>query len=301
MAEPAMIIYHGGCWDGFGGAMVLVDWLAAQGRAAELVPGFYGMAPPDVTGRFVYVVDFSFGADDMVRMAEQAHSLVWLDHHKTAIEAVAGRSWPETCLRHLDLERSGIRLAWDFAHPGPVVGDFNAFDFAEFSALADAVKRASAPWYVLHIEDRDLWRKSLPDNEAVAMWIRSHEMTAPEWSNITSSQVETAAREGAAMLAYHRRLVRNAARQAVDVEIGGVTMPLVSCSYDLGSDICDQLLHDRGIYVAAYFLLNRAGRWQYGFRSTRGFDCSELAKRFGGGGHAQAAGCQSDTPLHVLV
>lgn len=273
---PTAIVYHAGCWDGFGAAMVLADHFRAAGVEFELIPGHYGMTPPDCTGREVFVVDFSFPPDEMRALAGRASRLVWLDHHKTAIEAV--EDVDAFCESKLSLIDSGIRLAWYWVHGG-----------------------ARAHWLVNYIEDRDLWRRQLPGSDAVTMWVRSHEMTAEAWASMWVTPLREAKTKGAAMLAYHRRLVDNAAAQAVQVEIGGVPMPLVSCSYDLGSDVCDRIIVDRSVPVAAYWLLNRQGDYQYGFRSTAEFDCSALAVRFGGGGHAQAAGCKSPTPLHRVL
>ncbi len=268
-----LVVFHAGCWDGFGAAMVLAD---AHDGPVELVPGHYGMPIPAVDGREVWIVDFSFPVEQMVHIADRAAQVVWLDHHKTAVDACldAMAGHPNVAARTA-MDRSGIGLAWDWAYAG-----------------------ATAPFAVRYIEDRDLWRKDLPGSDAVAMWIRSHDMTPEAWARIRFGSLEAALTEGGAMLAYHERLVRNAAANAVDVEIDGWRMPLVSCSYDLGSDVCDLLIRERQVPVAAYWLLNKRGEWQYGFRSVEGFDCSAIARRFGGGGHAQAAGCTSPQPIH---
>ena len=43
------------------------------------------------------------------------------------------------------------------------------------------------------------------------------------------------------------------------------------------------------LFAAGYF--QRADRkWQFSLRSREGFDVSEVAKKYGGGGHAPAAG-----------
>lgn len=284
--NPVFIIHHGGCWDGFGAAMVAteaIDQVRGGNAIITRVPAFYGMDPRSIEGlegADVYVVDFSFGLDDMLWLCSVANQVTWLDHHKSALEALAplrGNS-PNNFQFSVDLERSGIRLAWDWFDGGP-----------------------PRPWLVDYIEDRDLWNKALPGTDAVQMWIRSHDMTADAWERMSSTELHDAASGGASMLRYHERMVDNAARAAVLAMIDGHVMPLVTVSYDLGSDVCDLLMRKHDTKVAGYFLLNKVGRWQYGFRSRDGFDCSELAAQFGGGGHAQAAGCQSAEPIHVVV
>ena len=47
--------------------------------------------------------------------------------------------------------------------------------------------------------------------------------------------------------------------------------------------------HADAPFVASYFR-REDGLWQFSLRSRKGFDVSEIAKHYGGGGHAQAAG-----------
>jgi uncharacterized protein len=280
-----VLIFHAGCWDGWGSAMVARD---ALGGDPHLVPAHYGMDPYRLQALAeradVYVLDFSFKPDEMMWLAGTAKTLTWIDHHKTAVEAMqpvlAGMPWSFHCridAGHPEYARSGIGLTWDHFHD------------------------TRSPWLVNYIEDRDLWRKALDDHEEVSMWIRSHGQTTEAWREMGGALLAHAREQGAAMYAYHRRLVTNAAANAIWVHIGNEAMPLVSCSYDLGSDVCDHLLETEDLDVAAYWLLNKHGEYQYGFRSRSGYDCSLLAKRYGGGGHAQAAGCQAATQLHKVI
>jgi nanoRNase/pAp phosphatase (c-di-AMP/oligoRNAs hydrolase) len=56
-------------------------------------------------------------------------------------------------------------------------------------------------------------------------------------------------------------------------------------------------LHPEAPFVAAYFE-NEKGQRVWSLRSRAGFDCSEVAKRLGGGGHPQAAGFTIDAISH---
>jgi uncharacterized protein len=75
-----LCIYHGGCDDGFAAALVV--HLAMKGEV-ELFPAAYGKPAPDVTGREVIIVDFSYKRADMKVLADQAASILMLDHHKS--------------------------------------------------------------------------------------------------------------------------------------------------------------------------------------------------------------------------
>lgn len=118
---------------------------------AECVPASYGDEPPDCSDRDVIIVDFSYPRDVLEYMAEQAKSLRVLDHHKTAAADLDG--FPGAIF---DRDRSGAGLAWD-----ELVG-------------------GKRPEIVDFVEDRDLWRYSLPNSRAINAWISSLPRNEPE-------------------------------------------------------------------------------------------------------------------------
>ena len=86
MHEPhkeIVVIYHGKCPDGFGGAYAA--W-KKFGDTATYLPADHGDAPPEgLEGREVYLVDFCYEiAEQMERLARTAKRLVVLDHHESA-------------------------------------------------------------------------------------------------------------------------------------------------------------------------------------------------------------------------
>lgn len=91
-----LILYHNHCPDGFCAA-----WVAHRqfGGGADYIPVQYGQPPPDVAGRDVFIVDFSYKRAVLLEMAEKANSVVVLDHHRTA----------EEDLRPLCRELDGVR------------------------------------------------------------------------------------------------------------------------------------------------------------------------------------------------
>ena len=110
--EKPLVIYHANCWDGFCAA-----WVARKALGEiEAVPAHYGQPPPDVTGRQVFILDFSYPRDVMVNVVGQAAWTCVLDHHKTAKEAL--HRLDEVLAPDLtvvfDMEKSGGRLAWEY-------------------------------------------------------------------------------------------------------------------------------------------------------------------------------------------
>jgi oligoribonuclease NrnB/cAMP/cGMP phosphodiesterase (DHH superfamily) len=129
----ALCIYHGNCQDGFGSAWAVRH---ALGDAVEFYPGVYQNEPPDVTGRDVIMVDFTYKSAVVQKMASTARSILILDHHKSAAADFA--DFPEgieNLTAFFDMDRSGAGMAWDHYHPG-----------------------TPRPKLLDHIEDRDLWR-----------------------------------------------------------------------------------------------------------------------------------------------
>ena len=86
MTDPnPLVLYHGkGCPDGF--AAALAAWLFYAGKA-EFLGLDHGDVKsvsdlPDLVGRAVYLLDFSFSVDLLRAIEERAAKLVMLDHHK---------------------------------------------------------------------------------------------------------------------------------------------------------------------------------------------------------------------------
>ena len=258
-----LCIYHGNCADGFGAA-----WLFSRygDREFDFHPGVYQNDPPDVTGRDVYLVDFSYKRAMVEQMLKSAKTVTLIDHHKTAIEDLAGL---EGLRQYTDLDRSGATLAWDFLFPGE-----------------------DRPLLLGHVEDRDLWRFKLAGKREIQALVFSYEYSFELWDKLMSAdQVEllkmTAA--GAAIERKHHKdvaeLVKVCQRRMV---IANYSVPVASLPYTLVSDAAH--LMAQGQPFAACYWDTDEGR-VFGLRAADdGVDVSEIAKEYGGGGHAKAAG-----------
>jgi len=273
MSDRPLVIYHGNCADGFSAAWCF--W-RRYGEGADYVAGVYQQDPPDVTRRDVYLVDFSYKRPVVEQMLALASSVTLIDHHKTAIEDLqplfVQDSWtgePKQLAHFTDLNRSGATLAWDYLFPGE-----------------------DRPLLLGHIEDRDLWRFKLPGTREIQAAVFSYEYTFELWDKLMSAdQVEllklTAA--GAAIERKHHKdvaeLVGVCKRRMV---IGGHEVPVASLPYTLVSD-AGHLMAVGEPFSACYW--DTAEGRVFGLRSAdNGLDVSEVAKQYGGGGHARAAG-----------
>lgn len=279
--DKPLVIYHAGCWDGFCAA-----WIAKKALGdADFHAAQYGTDPPDVAGRVVYMLDFSYPREVMNRVAGEARRLVVLDHHKTSQEALDGLHEPESGIDvWFAMDRSGGRLAWEW---------FWDACFAR-QAIDDrfwplAVRRDRAPWLVDYTEDRDLWRHALPETEAINAALRSHPLDFDLWDMFAGKDpISTLAYEGRAIRRRERQIVEDHIRHAREREIDGHQVLVVNATV-MFSEIAGELALGRA-FGACYF--DRSdGKRQWSLRSEdSGVDVSAIAKAHGGGGHVHASG-----------
>jgi hypothetical protein len=293
--RKTMCIYHGNCADGFGAAWVVRK---ALGSEVEFVAGVYGQEPPDVTGKDVILVDFSYKREVLAEMGRAAHQVLILDHHKTAMDDLAcfdpfdagvrsdradqaGNNkelgW-ETAI-HVASERGAPRVAacFDMDHSGAMLAWQHFFPGQE------------PPQLLRHIEDRDLWLFKLDGTREIQANLFSYPYDFEVWDQLMAADVQTLRSDGAAIERKHHKdiaeLVAVTKRRLV---IGGHNVPAASLPYTLTSDA--GALMAQGEPFAACYWDTPDGR-VFSLRSTdEGLDVSEVAKQYGGGGHRNAAG-----------
>lgn len=84
--KQIIILYHGGCHNGFGG--VYAAW-KKFGAEAEYVPLYDREKPPEgLAGKEVYCIDYSYSRPVFHDLEQKTKRLVVLDHHSGREEAV---------------------------------------------------------------------------------------------------------------------------------------------------------------------------------------------------------------------
>lgn len=273
MSQP-LVIYHANCPDGFTAA-----WIArkALGPDCEFIPAHYGDSPPDCTGRSVYILDFSYKRPVTLRIALEAKELVILDHHKTAEAELAhlvdecGRLYGVTSVAiNFDMAKSGARLAWDH-----FIG-------------------TQPPWLVKYVQDRDLWQWKLPSSREVNAALASYERTWEQWDAFEADEhaLPRLIMDGVAIERFKNRQIEDACRNATEIELAGHKILAVNATVNF-SEVAGKLAENRPFGAAWFYRTD--GKKQWSLRSRDGgVDVSEVAKQFGGGGHRNAAGFETD-------
>jgi uncharacterized protein len=265
MTKNCLVIYHANCPDGF--AAALAAWLKLKDEA-DYIPVHYGDEPPDIEDKEVFILDFSFPRDVLLKIQSAAKSIILLDHHKTAQADLE-------CLdfARFDMNKSGAVLAWEYFHP--------ASDIPEF---------------VLHIQDRDLWRWQMDGSREISAALLIEDRTFENWSRfLAADSLDDLKKSGAVILNYQTSQIKKItdSKDIPVVSIAGYDVPCINTTV-LISEIGNELA--KGWPFAALYFETKDKR-VYSLRSAAdGIDVSAIAKQFGGGGHFHAAGFTVDKP-----
>lgn len=232
-------------------------------------------------GELLYMVDFALQPfDDMVKLAGMSE-LVWIDHHKSAIESyesssIAGNLPGARC--H-DNSQAACELVWEYL--------YNAF-----TAVPRAVKLLS---------QYDTWNHSDPDTLPFQFGLRQYG-TDPNDTNFWGQLFEISGLnpldqiigEGTVILNYQGLENRKySSACAFETELDGLRC--VAINKMLTNSQVFDAVWDAEKYDAMLAFGWRKGAWHISLYSTKpDVDVSIIAKNRGGGGHKGAAGFQCD-------
>ena len=266
-----LVLYHGHkCPDGF--AAALAAWLFFEGQAE-----FLGLDHGDIksvadlpmlSGRAVYILDFSFSPEIMHGIEERAAKLVMLDHHKSAADKLTGFAC-RCGVVHFDMHKSGARLAWEFFQPEQPVPDLVRF-----------------------VEDRDIWVWQYPESAGFLAALDMEPFEFARWREIASFdavQMSIYVERGRAMDEKFSKLASGIAEGAQPIIFNGLSGLMVNAPGVFHSLVGETLSKKSGTF-ALMWSTDKSGVIKVGLRSQRGFNCIPLVESMGGGGHAQACG-----------
>lgn len=259
MKNP-LCIYHAHCPEGFAAAWVVRQALLG---AVDFHPANYGENPPDVSGRDVFIVAFSYPRAMLLQIVEEAESLTILDHQATAQLAIA--DLPGAIVRFSPV-MSGCMLAWKyFFHGEP------------------------APKLLQHIQDRDLWLYHLDATREVLAGLLSFPYDFGIYDLwMHASSLAPLAADGAAILRKQERDLRVLLPNVTRIfEIAGTYVPAANLPMTMASEAGHILA--RTAPFAAVYSDGPRGR-KISLRSSAcGADVGAIAALYGGGGHKHAA------------
>lgn len=308
---PVTVIYHADCLDGFGAAFAA--WLRFGDRASYR-PMHHGQpwAMADIAGHDVFVLDFSFPPATLNEMAGVAASVTQIDHHLSALKdwsphldgsAIGHQAYrsPELPLQLIfNLDKSGARLAWEHFHP-----------------------ETPLPHLIRHIEEQDLWRFQPDITRPFCRALRLQAFDFPAWHALLQETGSTESPRYQAMLTQGRaidqffekevrllaggqqaRLAKirgepadelQARRHGLPIIVDGPSAWLASTGLAVNanalfaSELGNLLAEQSGSWGLVWHLAGD-GEVKVSLRAKGAVDVAEIARRYGGGGHRNAAG-----------
>lgn len=272
------VLYHKSCTDGTGSKYAA--W-KKFGDSAEYIAVSYSEPIPKMhPGSEIYILDFSYARDVLESLRSVHKSVVIVDHHKSAEEALRGL---EGC--HLDMTQSGAVLSWKFFHPDTPV-----------------------PELLLHVQDWDLWQFKLQGTKEIFKALNLSKGSMIEWDAHIRYWSRDDRDFGRQVLVDQGLAIMEWSNMKVESYVKHKIKVISLFGYDVGitnatewvSEIGNSTCKDESLKVAfsmSYFI-NPENKVILSFRSIGVMDVSKIAQRFGGGGHVNASG--ATTTIDVL-
>ena len=145
-----------------------------------------------------------------------------------------------------------------------------------------------APVLLQHIQDHDLWQHKLAKTEAIckALYLR----LPVHFSAFEKIKLHTLRQEGAVLLKQQQLNVSRLLNTRHPVRLNGMEGFAVTAPAAFSSDLGHELAEKSGTFGLTYFYHGKRQCYECALRSIGEFDVAALAKKFGGGGHKNAAG-----------
>lgn len=271
--KDTIIIYHAQCSDGFGAAYAA--WKKFGDNASYIPMKTQVEVDDSLTNKTIYVVDYSLPKAIQEKLQEQGCTVTVIDHHKTAEADVT--AFPQNIF---DQSHSGAVLTWQyFHHDAPV------------------------PELLLQVEDHDLWKFEVADNMPFNAALRQYPFEFAVWDELITKLKDTDFREafvaqGTTIVEFEEKLINGLLeyKERVRFEGNEVWALNVSRTYRsiLGHKLAE-LNKDTDQPELGIIYYRNQGAVHISLRSNGEIDVSEIAEKYGGGGHKNAASIRVDS------
>lgn len=270
MTIKKLCLYHRNCIDGYFAAGVVGQYFGADN--VEFAAMQYGEPVPDLIGRDVYIVDFSFKPDELLPTLKTAGNVIMFDHHKSAIKHWDGAELPDNLLFVKDIDKSGVGIVWQYFYPN-----------------------VTLPPLLAHVQDHDLWQFNLPGTREIVSALYSRGFIQNEkfacLQPTELSPIDELIKEGRAVARGNLTIIKELIKRNMCIGLFcGYTVPVANIPHEHAS-IAGELLSKGQPFAVLYEDRLSLGVRKFSLRSTvgEGVDVEEIARSMGGGGHKNAA------------
>jgi uncharacterized protein len=234
-------------------------------------------------GETIYMVDFCLPMELMVRLSQRSE-LIWIDHHKSAVEEAEEIGFNPKGLRRIG--QAACELTWQFLFPNTglphavyLLGRCDVWDLEadpavlpfHFGMGLQDTEPSSALWPKLFAQDAALEKRVIRQGKVISQYCNRENEKRARWCSFETT------------LQGVRAIAINAGLTNADVFKG----------------VWDPSRHD----LMVTFCWMSKGLWKVTMYTEKpDIDCSALARKFGGGGHKGAAGFECrDLPFALAA
>ncbi len=270
--KKVVVIYHDQCRDGFGAAYAA--WKKFGDDASYIPRKTQDAVPEGLEHKEIYIVDYSYKKPELDELVKKNASVVVIDHHASAQEAVTSFSQ-----NVFDMEHSGAVLAWQYFHPNTEV-----------------------PKLLLFIEDHDLWKFKMEHNREFGVALGEYNQDFETWDKLVENLND---RDDFSKFISHGGAIAGFEDKHVDKLLGfkerisfeGNEMYAVNCSRIYRSIVANRLAEqnrNEGRIAMAIVYYRYDGFVHCSLRSIKDVDVCAMAEKYGGGGHKNASSFRVD-------
>ena len=216
----------------------------------------------------IWIVDFSFKPEVMEEILKITKNIIWIDHHKTAFEY----KYSQELEGIRDNNFSGCELTWKYVYPNipmpKIVEMLGRYDVWDFSKYGEDLNKLQAG---IRLFDHN------PENLNWTEWFKNYADLNKELEG------------GYFALRYRNNQAESLIKAwSFFAEFEGYKA--ICCNAgSVSSQLFDSVKEDYDLMIPFIF---DGKQWTVSLYTKKDIDCSELAKKYGGGGHKQAAGFQ---------
>lgn len=240
------------------------------------------------TNEQIYIVDYSISPNEMEQLLKITKDVTWIDHHRSAIKRYDGF---DTSIRGIRYEGiAGCMLTYCWLKHMTNGGEGQPKEF-------DIIMTEDAPMFTKYISDYDVWKfKYGEDTKAFEMGLQLYDLTPDSiyaiWNGFLTPNdyVNTESviiQRGKDLLRYRDNWAKEYCEHiGFEVELEGYkcfAMNLAMISSDYFKSVNQE---DYDMFIGFSY---NGKSWNYSLRSEK-VDCSQIAMKYGGGGHPGAAG-----------
>lgn len=231
----------------------------------------------------IYIVDYSIMPNEMRELLKITKDVTWIDHHKTAIERYKDFEYDIRGIRYVGIAGCMLTYCYLTHMTNGGRGEIKPFDIQ---------MTEDAPLFTKLIADWDVWKFNFGDVTRcfiTAFNCGNFDPQSREWLRFGSekSRESHMAREGSNMLKYREGWAKEYLKRfGFEVNFEGLNCFAVNLG-NCNSEYFESL--PEGKYDAFMPFAYNGEKWTVSMYSKT-HDVSDICKKYGGGGHAQAAG-----------